>query len=107
MHDIRRMRCGKPGANLLGERFEPRPRHWLVAELARQWLAVDELHRQKLFALVFADVEHARDVAMLDPSRQLDLATKSFERVLAQSRAQHFECDAFIELGVERFVDAT
>ena len=106
MDDAGRVRRREARADLLGDRLEPRPRHRRRADLARQRLAVDELHRQELLALVLADVEHARDVAVLDPARQLHLAAKPLERVVGQPGAQHLERDALVELGVERLVDA-
>ena len=67
---------------------QPRPRAAAAPTLARERLAVDELHRQELVAAVLADVEHARDVAVLDPPRQLDLAAEPLDRVLGQPAAQ-------------------
>ena len=55
---------------------------------------------------MLADVEHARDVAVLDPAGQLDLAAEPLDRLLGQPAAQHLERDPLVELGVERLVDA-
>jgi hypothetical protein len=106
MNDADVVRGVQALAELVRDRAEARPRH-RRAELARERLAVDELHREEAIAAVLADVEHARDVLVVDPPRQADFAAKPLERVGGETGAEDFQRDALAELAVLGFVDAT
>ncbi len=55
---------------------------------------------------MLADVEHSRDVLVLDAPREPDLAPEPLERVAADGVAQDLQRDAFVELGIDRLVHA-
>ncbi len=105
MHDPDRVRGREAFAQLHRDRQQAPPRHRARREL-RERRALDQLHRQELHARVLADVEHARDVAVLDPPGQAHLAAKPFDRVVGQPVAQDLERDVLAELGVDRRVHA-
>ena len=79
----------------------------LDAENLGQRRTFDEFHRQELFAQVFADVVHPRNVLVGDAAGQPDLAAEAIQdaRDAHHFTAQHFEGDRFAQLNVAGSVD--
>jgi hypothetical protein len=106
VNDADRVRGLEALADLDREHLEAAPAH-RRAELLRERFAFDELHGEEAIARVIADVEHARDVLVLHAAREPYFATEPLERVVGEAGAQDLERDALVQLGVDRFVDAT
>jgi hypothetical protein len=73
----------------------------------REIVAVNKLHREKVRAFHFSDVENATDVRVRDPARRADFAVKPFERrfVPGEIFRQELERDRLIKLEVFGFID--
>ena len=80
---------------------------FLDSEHLRQRRTVDQLHRQELFAQVFSDVVHPRDVFVGDAAGQADFAAEAIEHTgnADDFATEHFERNDLSQLDVAGSVD--